>query len=312
MVSTPVKKLFHRRDGLSIVEIVLASGIFIIFSSGAVISLIQALNANRLGLEFTIASEYASEGLEAVRSLKNQDFTNLTNTTQSGITIVGGTWAFTGVGSTITHGKPYTRTITIEDVRRDSPPPAGNIVATGGTIDSDSKKITSTVTWNFTSARPESVSFTTYLSDWRKGSSWTGKANQDTSARAVTAGSKRIATGWVVSGGTSRSVITYNNSGTTNIGWVVGNSGVFNTQTDFAPSPLFANPQQWYDIHMDPTNTDRLMFTLSDNNSDVFAKRLVMSSTAVFTWSNADNSAALENSLGQASTSPFAFTYWSN
>ncbi len=160
---------FKNKKGFSILEVILASGIFIVFSSGAVISMIQAYNANRLGLEFTIASEYASEGIEAVRSIKNQGYNNLSNTAQTGVTRgVGGTWQFSGTDHTLSVGKPYQRTIAIENALRDGIPPNGNIVSSGGTVDTSTKKITSTVTWDFTTARPESISFVTYLTNWQK------------------------------------------------------------------------------------------------------------------------------------------------
>lgn len=143
------------------------------------------------------------------------------------------------------------------------------------------------------------------------GSAWTGRANQDTSTQPAVAGSKLVATGWLTSGATTRYVVVYNDSATTNIGWFIGSgSGVPALQGDFTPTPAFANPQRWYEIKMDPRNSDRLMITLSDNASDLFAKRLVMTSTPAFTWTNSDGSAALETTLGQATTSPFGFAYW--
>lgn len=147
------------------------------------------------------------------------------------------------------------------------------------------------------------------LAYW-SGSAWTGKANQDTAAAAPVAGTKLVACGWLISGATTRSVCTYNDSGTTNIGWVVGSGGTFTTQTDFTPTPSFGNPQKWYDIQTDPFNKDRLIFSLSDVNNDLFAKRLIMTSTPAFTWTNADGGAALQASLPGAIAQPFSFAYW--
>ncbi|MBI5133966.1 MAG: hypothetical protein HZA81_01075, partial [Candidatus Taylorbacteria bacterium] len=129
------------------------------------------------------------------------------------------------------------------------------------------------------------------------GSAWTGQANIDITAQAATAGTKFVATGWLIAGATTRSVITYYDSATTNVGWIVGNAGSFAAQTDFAPTPVFGAQRQ-YAIDMDPFNKDRLIFTVGDTNSDVFAKRLIMTSTPGFTWSNADGGAALEANTG--------------
>lgn len=149
--------------GFSIIEIILAIAVFVIFSSGAVAVILQGLSANRLGKEQTVATEYAAEGLEAMRSIKNQSFSSLVSTTSAGVArSLAGTWIFSGT-SNIFDGR-YTRTIAIADVQRDG---SGNIVASGGTVDPNTRKITATVAWNFTPARSDSVILSTYLTNWR-------------------------------------------------------------------------------------------------------------------------------------------------
>ena len=142
------------------------------------------------------------------------------------------------------------------------------------------------------------------------GTAWTNKANHDTAAATPLAGTKLVAAAWISSGTATRSVITYNDGATTNIGWVVGNGATFTTQTDFTPAPLFANPQRYYDLKQDPVNRDRLIFTLADSNADLFAKRLVMTSAAAFTWTNADGGSALESNLGSALAGGYSFVFW--
>ena len=142
------------------------------------------------------------------------------------------------------------------------------------------------------------------------GSEWTGKANQDISIQAPTAGSNRIACGWLTSGATTRAICTYNDSGATNIGWVVWNGSSFTTQSDFTPTPVFASPQRWYSLVVNPSSLDTLMFTLSDNTLRLFSKRLVMNSAGTFAWSNADGGLALENTLPQTNPKQFGFTFW--
>jgi len=149
------------------------------------------------------------------------------------------------------------------------------------------------------------------------GSAWTGKANQDTSTRVAAAGTKLVATGWLINGANTRKIIAYNDSATRNVGWVVcTTAATCTTQTDFTPTPVFANPQTWYGIQMDPKNKMKLMFTLSDNAFDLHAKRLTMNSSGTFTspdgWTNSNGSVAIETTLGQATTSPFGFAYWRN
>src|SRR3990172_4718497 len=141
------------------------------------------------------------------------------------------------------------------------------------------------------------------------GSAWTNTANDDTLSQAPFAGTQFVATGWLISGATARSVIVYYDSGATNIGWIVGDGGGFTTQADWVITPNFG-AQRWYNIVTDPINKDRLMFMTSDSNNDFFAKRLVMDATPAFTWSDADGGVAIEASLAQATVSPYSFDYW--
>lgn len=150
------------QKGFSLVEIILAVAVFFIFTSSAVAIVLQGLDANRLGKEQVIATEYAVEGLEAVRSIKNQSFSALIASTSAGIArSLAGTWIFSGTSNTF---DKYTRVLTISTVQRDV---SGNIVASGGTVDSNTMKITSTVSWSFNGVRNESVILSTYLTNWR-------------------------------------------------------------------------------------------------------------------------------------------------
>ncbi|MBI4084637.1 MAG: hypothetical protein HY431_01905 [Candidatus Levybacteria bacterium] len=602
--------------GLSVIEVIIAASLFLIFSGGIVSVVLQGFDANRLGEEETIANQYAAEGIEAVRSIKNQAFSNLANSLGTGVTRSGANiWTLSGSANTL---NKYTRVITIGDVQRDG---NGNIVASGGTIDPLSKKITSTVSWNVSAARSNSVALSTYLSDWRKiifngedgviiysdttsvaqpryrtytnstntfsaesgtgssfsdtvvgryfsvqtnpakdeaiagymndsgvlrilcfdgtnwtsewtvsvgesetdegrfgiafektsgdalvvyatgsestnemayrtkpgstscgsanwspatninaqrtsgrvmwirmegspltgsnnislvwadedsdlsamvwtgsswgmepssaletnlervshddqdvlsfdiayesasgnlmivwglfqssgctagatlsstnciryarytsswssaqviptvaapatnidisanpntdelvlaalddsqrelsvaywsGSAWTGIPDIDESTEQARAGTKLIATGWLTAGSTTRSIIVYNDQGSTPLRWLVGNGSSFALQSEILNSPTMGNPEKWQDIQMDPKNRDRLIFTYNDINSDLFAKRLVMTSEPVFTWTHSDGEAALETTLGQATSSPYSFSYWKN
>jgi len=142
------------------------------------------------------------------------------------------------------------------------------------------------------------------------GSAWTGQNDIDISTQVPVAGTKLVSTGWLISGATTRSVVVYNDSGSTNIGYYTGVNGVFTVATDFVVTPVFASPQKTYQVEMDPLNKNQLMFCLSDNASDLFCKRLVMSATPVFTWTNSDGGVAIELTLSQIINSPFSYAFW--
>lgn len=162
----------RKNRGISVVEVILAVAIFMTFATGAIVVVLQGLSSNALGSEETAASQFASEGIEAVKSIKNQNFANLAScgvncTTGTGITKTAGVWVFSGTNNVFTDGKTYTRTIKVEDVQRDASPPNGNIVPTG-TPDPDTKKVTSTITWNRKGSQTNTLTLTSYLTDWKK------------------------------------------------------------------------------------------------------------------------------------------------
>ncbi|HSW87943.1 MAG TPA: hypothetical protein VLG12_02150 [Candidatus Saccharimonadales bacterium] len=148
--------------GFSVLEVILAVALFAIFSIGMVSVVLQGFDANRLGSEETIANQYASEGIEAVRSIKNQGFSNVVNSAGTGVVRNGSNvWAFSGTNNTF--GK-YTRVITITDTQRDS---IGNVVASGGTVDPNTKTVTATVSWNVSPTRNNSVVLKSYMTAWK-------------------------------------------------------------------------------------------------------------------------------------------------
>lgn len=153
--------------GFSLLEVILAAVIFVILASAAVVAVISGFDLNRLGNEVTIGNQYAAEGMEAVRSIKNQSWSTFSGKAglgNQGIVLSGGVWTWSGASNTLSSDSRYTRSITVVDVQRDG---GGNIVASGGTADANTKKVTVTTSWNFTSTRPESVVLTDYLTNWK-------------------------------------------------------------------------------------------------------------------------------------------------
>ena len=122
-------------SGFSLVEIILALGIFVILATSGVTTVLHSFSVNKLGEEQSNAELYTQEGLEAVRSIKNQGWSNLSAGT-FGLTTSGGNWDFSGSSDA---KDKYTRQITISGVNRDV---SGNIVESGGSVDTDTLKVT--------------------------------------------------------------------------------------------------------------------------------------------------------------------------
>lgn len=158
MLATKIKKAF------TLVEVVLAIAIFTLFASAVVLVSVDTINRDtKVELE-NEALSYAQEGLEAARAIRSEDYWALI-TGDWGLDFTADTWSLAAAPESIDGF--YERTLTIEDVYRDG---SGNIASTG-TLDPNTKKITSTVEWSWRGVIPYSVSLETYLTNWT-GDDW--------------------------------------------------------------------------------------------------------------------------------------------
>jgi len=136
--------------GQSLLELIVVMGIFIAVISGLAFFVFDSFSASRLSYDLIKANLLVEEGIEAGRSIRDNNFSNLI-AGNHGLAISSSHWIFQGVeenlSSQLNGGK---RVVSIED------------------IDSNRKKITSTVTWNFTGNRPEEIKLISYLTNWQK------------------------------------------------------------------------------------------------------------------------------------------------
>jgi hypothetical protein len=84
-------------------------------------------------------------------------------------------------------------------------------------------------------------------------------------------------------------------------------SGYSGISTWFYPEPKWGAWKQ-AEFLRDPINTDRWMLLVSDSNSDIFAKRVVMESDGTVAWTNADDG-AIETTTSTTTGKPWAFAY---
>lgn len=153
-----------KNKGFSIVEVILAISLFAMFSTAILyLSLDIVQRDSKVELD-NVALQYAQEGLEAVRNIRDQNFLLLTNG-DHGLQFTNDTWSFIQAPEDVDGF--YSRTVTVFDVYRD---PSGNI-ATSGDLDPDTKMVISNVTWLQMGIFPRSVTLTTYFSNWQ-GDDW--------------------------------------------------------------------------------------------------------------------------------------------
>ncbi|MBU1159758.1 GxxExxY protein [Patescibacteria group bacterium] len=132
--------------GQSLIEVLVAVAIFIGGISLIGFLVIDAGIASRQASERTRALSLAKEGLEAVRSIRDNSFANLVNGSH-GLILSGNQWTFSGASDV---QDQFNRSITITE------------------IDSNTKKIVSNVNWQFSSNRPAEVELATYLTNWQQ------------------------------------------------------------------------------------------------------------------------------------------------
>ncbi len=157
-------KRLHKKQyiqGLSLIEVILAMMIFSVVAVMGVTTVVHTFTVNRRSEEETQSSLLAQEGVEAVRSLRNKGWANLPTGTY-GLSTSGNAWSLSGTSDS--NGR-FVRQVQIAAVGRDV---SGNIVTSGGTLDADTMKVTSTVTWPFYTGQNETISYSTYLTNFRK------------------------------------------------------------------------------------------------------------------------------------------------
>lgn len=170
---------FQLEQGQSIIEFIIAVAILAIIAGSTVTVILGAFSTTRLAEEETQATFFATEGIEAVQSIRNQNWDGLVNGDPHGLTKSGGIWTFFGTSDDPDGTGKFTRTIAIADVQRNS---EGKIVESGGTVDPDSKKVTSTITWDFTPSRQNEVELTVYLTNWQLARSPAGASGPEISS----------------------------------------------------------------------------------------------------------------------------------
>lgn len=156
------KEHIKKIKGIGLIEVVVGVSILSL-SLLAISSFYQkSLNISSKTAKLTQASFLLEEGLEIARFLRDEDWQNISNLTTGVdyyVVFNGSKWATT---TTVTFiDGVFERKLNISNVSRDS---NDVIVSSGGTVDSNIKKITSSVSWrdgNATTTR----TLSTYLTN---------------------------------------------------------------------------------------------------------------------------------------------------
>ena len=158
------KEYKNKKSGFSLVEIVLAIAIAVMFFLAVYEMILFANKITANSLRRVEALNFAKEGIEAARTIRDKSWAaNLAavvNDTNYYLAISGGKWTISQTPAPLLNTM-FTRTIKFYGVNRDV---NGNISATG-TADVKTKKVVSTVSWT-ERGQAYNVALETYLTNF--------------------------------------------------------------------------------------------------------------------------------------------------
>lgn len=145
--------------GFSLIELVIAIGIFLILASGVMFIVINSYS-NFFGVgDQQAVVDFAQEGMEAVQEIAANSWQDLEDAVGAdhgvALNVATNQWEFSGTSDTL---GDFTRVINVINVQRDD----GNIVESGGANDIFTKRVTVTVSATGIS----DYILATYLTNW--------------------------------------------------------------------------------------------------------------------------------------------------
>ncbi|OHA53600.1 MAG: hypothetical protein A3A30_00400 [Candidatus Terrybacteria bacterium RIFCSPLOWO2_01_FULL_48_14] len=151
--------LRFKKNGQSVVEIILAVAVFSIIASGVVVLGVGTLQGYLRTQDESRAIEIVQEGMDAVRSIRDRNWSSL-SVGSHGLSDTGGLWVFSGVSEIV--GK-YTRTVTVNSVSRNT---LCGDPGSGTTQDPDSRGIDVSVIWHGLDGNQRTISTNGELTRW--------------------------------------------------------------------------------------------------------------------------------------------------
>jgi hypothetical protein len=139
--------MHSKEKGFSIIELIIASAVFVLFMSSSGMLLFSGEDTGRVNLTLYKANLYAQEGLEATRVIRDGNWLALTQG-DYGLQKSGSTWVFNGTSDVLEN--KYRRTITI------------------ASINENKREVRSLVRWFNAFGQEKQVEFKTYYTNWQR------------------------------------------------------------------------------------------------------------------------------------------------
>lgn len=172
------RNTIKREQGLSIVEVIIAIGIFSIISFSIVSLILGNYTLLERGGEITEASLLVDQGIEAVRSIYSNNW-NDEMYDRSAVYYDVDRWRLMGAGTIEDIGK-YRRTIDFFPVYRNANLDVVSATTSGAILDPLSKKVRVDISWDIAKNKPFSMNREELLSNWNSfflmQDDWSGNA----------------------------------------------------------------------------------------------------------------------------------------
>lgn len=152
--------LTKKQKGFGLIEILIVGVVIAIGFVGLVAFLINSSGITFQITRNTEAASLAEEGVEAVRSMRDESWSLVSTAGTYYPEIVVDKWTLTTTDPGLVNGL-YTRTVAIDDVNRD----VNDDIAPSGTLDPNTKRVTVTVTWS-ENQKTEDVTIETYITNF--------------------------------------------------------------------------------------------------------------------------------------------------
>ncbi len=158
-----MKKHLCLQKGITLVEVLVATAIILSFLIALISVHNTYLRSSFSNLDQIKATYLAEEGIEAIKGLRDTSWTTniapLVNDTSYYLVFAGSQWATSTVPTLI--DSKYTRKVVLSAVNRDT---SSDITTSGGSLDSNTRKVNVTVSWS-TGSATSTRSIDTYITN---------------------------------------------------------------------------------------------------------------------------------------------------
>lgn len=155
------KNKSHNNLGFSLVEVLVACSIISMITLTVMSAASRGIELSSRALKQVQASMLMEEGVEAVKSVRDANWSNISNLPLGNSYLsFSNVWSLSNTNQVEVVDGTFTRTIRLSEVRRDG----NDDIASSGTVDPGTKKVTVSVSWN-SSGQTISKEINFYLSD---------------------------------------------------------------------------------------------------------------------------------------------------